>query len=131
MAKKPTKKKLLELAETYAGCVGDIAKACNVSRQSVLNWKNADPEFKQACENGNDILVDLALVGLKKLLADGSERSVHYTLDRLARDKGFGMMLQVRDKSKMDEQLDEMSDDEIMKEIELSRKRIEKANGKK
>lgn len=129
--KKPSKKKLLELAETYAGCVQDIAKGCNVTRQTVLNWKNSDPEFKQACENGKDILVDLALTGLKKLLAQASEKSVHYTLDRLARDKGFGMMLQVRDKSKVDEQLDEMTDEEIMAEIEQSRQRIAKANGKK
>jgi len=127
MAKKPSKKKLLELAEVYAGCKKDIAKACGVSRQTVHNWIGSDPEFKQACDDGTDVLVDLALSGLKVLLEQNSERSVHYTLDRLARDKGFGMMVQVRDKSKIDEQLDEMSDDEIIAEMERSRQRINKA----
>lgn len=124
MAKKPTLKKLLELAETYAGCVGDIAEACKVNRNSVTNWKNAHPEFKQACENGNDILVDLALKGLRNLLEKNSEKATLYTLDRLARDKGFGMLLQVRDKSKLDDQLEEMTDEEIVAKMEQSRKRI-------
>jgi hypothetical protein len=127
MAKKPTKKKLLELAETYAGCVQDIATACNVARQTVSKWKNEDPDFKSACENGNDVLVDLALKGLRDLLSKGSERSVHYTLDRLARDKGFGMLLQIKDKSKLDEQLDEMTDEQILEALAESRSRIEKA----
>ena len=124
MAKKPSLKKLLELAETYAGCVNDIAAACNVYRSTIYEWKQKHPEFKEACENGNDILVDLALKGLKDLLAKGSEKSVHYTLDRLARDKGFGMLLQVRDKSKLDDQLEEMTDEEILEKMEKSRKRI-------
>lgn len=124
MAKKPTLKKLLELAETYAGCVNDIALACKVNRKTIYEWKQKHPEFKEACENGNDVLVDLALKGLKDLLAKGSEKSVHYTLDRLARDKGFGMLLQVRDKSKLDDQLEEMTDEEILAKMEQSRKRI-------
>lgn len=126
MAKKPTLKKLLELAVTYAGCVSDIAKACGVARQTVHDWQQKHPEFKEAIANGNDVLVDLALTGLKHLLEQKSERTVHYTLDRLARNKGFGMMLQVSDKSKLDEQLDGMSDEDILKEMERSRERIKK-----
>ncbi len=125
--KKPSKAKLLELARTYAGCRQDVANACGVTRQTVHNWMGAVPEFKEAMDDGNNVLVDLALTGLKHLLEQKSERSVHYTLDRLARDKGFGMMLQVRDKSKVDEQLDEMSDEEIMAEMERSRSRVAKA----
>ena len=126
MAKKPSLNKLIELAGTYAGCVTDIANACGVSRQAVNDWQNKHPEFKEAIANGNDVLVDLALTGLKHLLEQKSERTVHYTLDRLARNKGFGMMLQVTDQSKLDEQLDAMSEDDILKEMERSRERIKK-----
>jgi DNA invertase Pin-like site-specific DNA recombinase len=124
MAKKPTLKKLIELAGTYAGCVQDIARACDVTRQTVHEWQQKHPEFKEAIANGNDVLVDLALTGLKHLLEQKSERSVHYTLDRLARNKGFGMMLQVTDKSKLDEQLETMTDADIVAEMERSLKRI-------
>lgn len=127
MSKKPSKKKLLELAQVYAGCRQDVANACNVSRHTIRNWMEADKEFKDAMDDGNNVLVDLALKGLKHHLEQNSEKTVHYTLDRLARDKGFGMMLQVRDKSKIDEQLDEMSDEEIIAEMERSRERINKA----
>lgn len=126
MAKKPTLKKLIELAGVYAGCVGDIAKACKVTRQTVHAWQQEHAEFKEAIANGNDVLVDLALAGLKYQLEQKSERSVHYTLDRLARNKGFGMMLQVTDKSKLDEQLDSMSEADIIAEMERSRERIKK-----
>jgi hypothetical protein len=126
MAKKPTLKKLIELAGVYAGCVQDIATACKVTRQTVHKWQQEHAEFKEAIANGNDVLVDLALTGLKHLLEQKSERSVHYTLDRLARNKGFGMMLQVTDKSKLDEQLDSMSEAEILQEMEKSMERIKK-----
>lgn len=129
-SKKPSSKKLVELAKIYAGCMQDIADACGVSRQTVWNWKTSDPKFREALAEGNDHLVDLAKSGLRHHLEQKSEKSIHYTLDRLGRKEGFGLMLQVTDKSKLDEQLDEMTDDEIIKEMERSRDRIAKANGK-
>lgn len=129
MAKKPSLKKLIELAETYAGCINDIAAACKTTRQSVYNWKIEHKEFADALAKGNDFMVDLARQGLRHHLEKQSEKSIHYTLDRLGRNQGFGMFLQVTDKSKIDDQLDGMTDEEIMAEMERSRKRISKANG--
>ena len=125
MGRKPSKRKLLELAETYAGCVTDVAKACEVSRQSVHNWINKDPAFKTAMENGNDVLVDLSMAGLRHHLEAKSERSIHYTLDRLARDKGFGQLVKVQDKSKFEDQFDDLSDDELEDLLIKTSKRIE------
>jgi transposase len=130
MAKKPTLKKFKEAVEQYGGCISDIAKAMKVSRGTVHNWINGDPEFKNEIEKGNDVLLDLAKSALKSLLENKSERAVLYTLDRLGRKEGFGQFIQIQDKSKLDEQLDEMSNDEILAEMERSRQRIAKANGK-
>lgn len=124
MARKPSKKKLIELAYTYAGVIKDIAAACGVTRLSVNNWKNKDPLFKQALEEGNDRLVDLAISGLKSLLKDKSERSVHYTLDRLARDKGFGQLIQIKDVKKFEDQFDDMSDKELLEYAELAHQKL-------
>jgi hypothetical protein len=124
MGRKPSKAKLLELANTYAGCVTDVAKACDVSRTSVHNWINKDPAFKEAMDDGNDILVDLAIGGLRYNLEQNNERSVHYTLDRLARDKGFGTMIKIQDKSKFEDQFDDMSDSELEDLLIRTTKRI-------
>jgi hypothetical protein len=126
MSKKPTLKKLIELAEIYAGCVNDIATACNVTRQTIHGWQQKHPEFKEAIASGNDALVDLAKAGLRYHLEQKSEKTIHYTLDRLGRKEGFGMMLQVTDKSKLDEQLDGMTEAEILAEMEKSMLRIKK-----
>ena len=120
---------LIQLAKDHAWSVTDVAKACSVSRQSVHNWINKDPEFKEAMDNGNDILVDLAVSGLKHHLEQKSEKTIHYTLDRLARDKGFGKLIKIQDQSKFEDQFDEMSDSELEELAIKTANRINKANG--
>ena len=110
---KPAKKILIQLAEKYAGVVTDVAEHCKVSRMTVYRWMEKDPAFKAKMDEGNVILVEKAIKGLVHLLDNNSERSVHYTLDRLARDKGFGQLIKIQDKSKFEDQFDDMSDDEL------------------
>ena len=124
MARKPSKNILIELAEKYAGVVTDVAKHCGVVRKTVYNWMDKDPEFKEKMHDGNAVLVELAIKGLRYNLENNSERSVHYTLDRLARDKGFGQLVKIQDKSKFEDQFDELSDAELEKLAIRTAKRI-------
>lgn len=126
MARKPSKKKLKQLIETYGGIKTDIAKACNVSRQSVHNWINSDEDLKQMVENMKDELVDLAKKGLKHHLEQQSEKTIHWTLERLARQDGFGKVVQVKDTTNFQDALNEMTDEELMN---LLTKTNEKLNG--
>lgn len=112
--KKPPKKQLLQLAEIFAGNMSDIARACGKSRQCVKQWKDKDPAFKEAIDAGNVRFVDLALTGLKYHLINKSEKSIHYTLDRLARDKGFGRLIKIQDKSKFEDQFEELSTEDLI-----------------
>lgn len=129
MGKKPSLKVFKTAVEKYAGVKTEIGLAFGVSRQTVHNWCTTDPEFKAEIDKGNDTLLDLAKKSLKYLLEHNSERATLYTLDRLGRKDGFGQLIQIQDKSKLDEQLDEMSDDQILEELENSRRRIKLANG--
>lgn len=128
MAKKPSKKVLLALVEETGGVVLDMAKSCGVARSVVYYWINKDADLKQAIEDSRDILVDLARAGLKKKLEDGSEKSIHYVLSTLGRRQGFGNLITIQDKSKLEDQMDEMSDEDILAEMEDSRRRIGKAS---
>lgn len=122
--RRPALKTLLELSKKYAGCKTDMAAALGCTRQALYNWEEVYPDFKKANESHNDVLVDLAIEGLKYHLEKKSEKTIQYTLDRLAKNRGFGHLIQITDKSKIDDQLDQMTDDEIISEIEKSRKRI-------
>jgi hypothetical protein len=122
--KKPSKKLLIELAVHYAGVVTDIADACGVARMTVYRWMDKDPDFKAQMDDQNTVLVNLAIKGLRYNLENNSERSVHYTLDRLARDKGFGSIIKIQDKSKFEDQFEEMSDSELEDLLIRTTKRI-------
>lgn len=125
MPRKPSKKKLIELAETYAGVQKDIAEACGVVRQTVAQWQLKDPDFNKAMKNGNETLINLAVRGLRVHLVKESEKSIHFTLDRLARDKGFGKFVQIQDKSKFEEQLKEKTEAELAELYKEQLKKIE------
>ena len=131
MAKKPSKKKLLELIHHHCGIVTDIAKAINVDRRQIYRWIENDKsgELKQAIEDGRDQLIDLAKSGLKKNVEDGLEKSIIYVLGTLGRKEGFGNVIQVQNRDRLDEQLDDMTDEEILEAMADSRRRINKATG--
>lgn len=122
--RRPSLKVLLELSKEFAGNKTDIAAKIGCSRTALYKWETQLPEFKKANDDQRDVLVDLAIEGLKFHLEKKSEKSIHYTLDRLAKDRGFGNLIQITDKSKLDDQLDLLNDEEIIAEIERSRKRI-------
>jgi len=114
MARKPSKKKLIELIHQHGGILTDIADACGVTRQSVHKWIKDDPSLKQHIDQSRDLLVDMAKKGLKHHLENNSEKSIHFVLDRLARKEGFGKFIQVQDKSQFEDQLDGKTDEELL-----------------
>lgn len=117
---------LLKAVEQYSGCTNDIAKALKVDRTTIYNWRQKDKEFDEAMKKGNEILLDLAKEGLKHLLEQKSEKAILYTLDRLGRKDGYGMMVQVQDKSKLDDQLGNMTDEQILEAMEKNLNRVKK-----
>lgn len=121
---KPSLEEFEKACYKFAGIKTDIGKSFGVTRQTIHNWSKEDVDFENALKQGNVRLVDLAVKGLADKLEEGSERSILYTLDRLAREKGFGKVVTTVDKSKLHDQFDDMTEDEILKEMEDSRKRI-------
>ena len=122
--KKPSQAMLITLAKEYAGVITDMAKAYGCSRQAMAKWCKGNEKIKDAMEEGRDVLVDLAKAGLKHHLENKSEKSIHYTLDRLARHEGFGQHISTTDKSKFEDQLDELSDQELMDMMNRNDRRI-------
>lgn len=66
---KPSIEQFTHVANACGGILSDIAANFGVTRQSVYNWCEADPEFKQALEDSRERFIDLAESNLRKLVA--------------------------------------------------------------
>lgn len=130
MAKKPSKKKLKEVAIECCGIVKDMADACKASRSQMYRWIEKDPTLKEEIEKARDGLVDIAESNLKKNVEAGKEKSIIYLLGTQGRKRGWGNFIQIQNRDKLDEQLDEMKDDEVLAKMNERLRRMQKANKK-
>lgn len=68
-SKKPILNTFAKVANACGGILSDIAANFAVDRNTVYNWCEDDPEFKQALEDSRERFVDLAESNLRKLVA--------------------------------------------------------------
>lgn len=66
---KPPISQFTHVANACGGILSDIAANFGVTRQTVYNWCEEDPEFKQTLEDSRERFVDLAESNLRKLVA--------------------------------------------------------------
>lgn len=129
LGRKPSLDNFKKLVEVSGGSQVAIAKALKVTRSAVNKWIKEDKEFKTAMDDANAVLVDLAKESLVDLLKAGDRHATMFVLDRLAKKEGFGNQISITDKSKFDEQVKQMTDEELLEELERNHRRIQKANG--
>lgn len=126
MAKKPSKRTLIKLIESTGGVVMTMANKYKVTRKTMYEWINNDPETKEALIDSREVLVDFAEEGLFKGVKEGSEKLITYTLSTLGKSRGYIQRLETKDITNIDNHLDELSDAEIIAEMKRSRERIKK-----
>ena len=66
---KPPIEQFTRVCNVCGGILSDIAANFDVARQTVYNWCEEVPEFKQALEDSRERFVDLAESNLRKLVA--------------------------------------------------------------
>lgn len=109
-SKKPSLKKFIEAADACRGIKTNIAKAFGVSRNTVINWCNTDPEFNDVIENYKGQLLDeviktarIVALGIPKL-KDGKvvgwiekpdSYMLRYFMSTYGHNEGFGERLDV------------------------------------
>lgn len=123
--KKPTKKILWKTAEDAVGNISDMAGALGVSRQTIYAWLKNDKALSDRIDElRKGEMIDLAKEGLRFHLEQKSEKSIHFVLERLARQEGFGRFVQIQDKSKFEDQLKDATDDELIEMLNQTTKKI-------
>ncbi|MDR3488791.1 MAG: hypothetical protein P4M05_28300 [Bradyrhizobium sp.] len=73
-----------------AGVFAVAAQALNVHRQRIYEWVEADPRLQAVCSEVLEETLDLAEGKLLQAIKDGSEKSIHFYLDRRGRERGYG-----------------------------------------
>ena len=135
--KKPPYKKFKEVADACKGNKTKIAKACQVSRQTIINWCNDDPKFNDAVNEYRGILLDeclnsarLLALGIPDLDANGKIKGwkerpdgfmLKYLIGKFGKDEGFGESLDITTKG------EKISNDKVVIEVIDSREKIDAA----
>lgn len=124
MAKKPSNALILKRIDEHGGIIKTIAESFGVSRQAMYNWINKNPKLKEAHLNSREIFIDTAEEGLFELVKAKNERAVVYALSTLGKRRGYTQLIETRDRTKFDDALQDMSEEDLLELLEKTTKRI-------
>lgn len=107
---KPSIDEFREVMENAHGNMSDAAKILHVTRQTIYNWCNVEPEFKEIVQEHRKRLFDECL-GQARILALGLPKvengklvgwiekpdgqMLRYFLQTLGKDEGFGTSVDI------------------------------------
>lgn len=111
--RRPTKKHLLETIADKYGIIKDIAEAYEVTRGTIYQWLEKYPECKEAVTKGKDRVIDLAESKLIENIGLGKEKSIIFALETIGKRRGYTQLIETRDRGKLEDQFDDLTDDEL------------------
>lgn len=83
------KKRLIEALETSLGVVTTACKKVGIARNTFYEYCKADPEFKQAVDDIENIALDFAESQLHKQIADGNTTATIFYLKTKGKKRGY------------------------------------------
>lgn len=123
--KKPSKKRLLEIAEDSCGVVLYAARKANVDRRTFHRWINRYEWLKIAMVEARDLLVDEAEMVLVDAMKEKKDvKAAVYITSTLGRKRGYTQMIETRDRSKLKDAMEDLSNEELIEMLERNGKRI-------
>lgn len=109
--------------ELSAGNVSMACKKAKISRNTYYRWCNEDPDFKEACWEVDESMLDLAESQLKKKIKEGtSDTLLIFYLKTKGKDRGYIEKVIHRNEN-VDLDADK-SDEELQEELEQLQKEV-------
>ena len=108
------KKRFLRALETSLGVKTPAARRINVDPSTVYRWIKEDPEFAEAVRLVEEQALDFTESHLFQQIADNNPTSTIFHLKTKGKHRGWVERMEVADKSKVEDQLESMSNDEIL-----------------
>lgn len=88
---KRSEKRYDVICQTFAagGSIRMACEAAGISRQTITNWRKADPEFDQRCKDAIEDGIDLLEDEAKRRAVDGVDKGIYFQGDRIATEKVY------------------------------------------
>jgi len=83
------KKEFPRVLEESLGIVSIACKRLGVSRAWFYQLRNSDPEFKQECDDVNEVVLDFVEHNLHKNIKKGKEASTIFYLKTRGKNRGY------------------------------------------
>ena len=115
------------IKESY-GIITNTARRLKIARQTLHDWINEDEELKNAVKHAreND-LKDLIEDALVKNIKKGKEASIIFASKTQLRNRGYQERIEVTDKSKLDDQIQQASEQDLLDMMAKLQKKINDA----
>ena len=124
-----TKKKIIEAMEKSLGVVTTACRMAGVSRSLYYKYYNSDPEFRKKCQEMEDVALDFSESALYQGIADGNMTGIIWHLKTKGKHRGW--VERIETVQKVEDDLDELTDEELKERLEQVRKRNAKKADKK
>ena len=83
------KKAMLQALEKALGIVTIAAKEVGINRSTHYEWLKTDPEYKQAVEDLDDIVIDFGESQLHKQVKEGNTTATIFLLKTKGKKRGY------------------------------------------
>lgn len=121
----PNKKAMLEALKTELSNVSKAADKARISRRQHYNWLKDDPEYKKEVDSIKQRGIDFVEGKLMELISGQKDEKGNYTvmpdktsiiffLKTQAKDRGYTERIEVEDKTSLENQLKNLSTEEII-----------------
>lgn len=94
-AKAKAKADIIEALNKTCGIVTAACKACGVERNTYYAWLKEDAEFAKACEESQEIALDMAESALLKQVQAGNVRAIKFYLQCKGGARGYNPRIQM------------------------------------
>ena len=91
------KKAFIQAFEDAKGIVSYACKAVNISRQTYYRWKGEDNDFKEACEDIEEMVIDLVEGKLLNAINEGEITAMIFYLKTKGKKRGYVERFQLDD----------------------------------
>ena len=96
---------MLQALEQQLGIVTAACKQVGIDRKTHYRWLQADPDYKEACDQIPDIILDFAENQLYKQIKEGNITATIFFLKTRGKERGYIERIQTQDVSDKPKQL--------------------------
>lgn len=89
------KRAFVNAMNNTGGIVTAACKACAIGRKAIYAWLKEDAEFAKACEESQEIALDMAESALLKQVQAGNVRAIKFYLQCKGASRGYNPRIQM------------------------------------